>query len=361
MPFVDKSTLTYPATNAFPVRKWLDQSRDPVSGVNGDYKNFQIFDLWINESTPTAWIMVDRTVNSGTWIQMASTGTGILTLTGDVGGAVGPDGASNVNLLSSTNLTITGNPGTNTLTVSLDGSVSDQFDTDAGTAIPAAGILNILGTGGLSTSGAGNTVTVTAGGAIPTSFVTDAGTATPALNILNVLGGTSLDTAGAGDTVTINAGGDLANTYTCDVGSATPAANNLNVVGSGSSSTSGAGSTVTITSTGGGLDWIEIIVVGPTSLVADTGYVTNNAATVELLLPLTCAFGSVLHVVNKGAGGWQINQNAGQQILVGSSSTTVGVGGNLNSSSVGDSIEFVCITADTTWRVYSSEGNLIIT
>ncbi len=77
MPFVDKSTLTYPATNAFPVRKWLDDSRDPVSGVNGDYKNFQIFDIWINDANDSAWIMVDRTSTSGTWLAMGSSSTGI--------------------------------------------------------------------------------------------------------------------------------------------------------------------------------------------------------------------------------------------------------------------------------------------
>jgi hypothetical protein len=361
MPFVDKSTLTYPATNAFPIRKWLDPARNPVSGANGDYRNFQVFDIWINDANDTAWIMVDRTVDSGTWVQMAATGTGILTVTGDAGGAVGPDGANNINLLTTGNLTVTGNPGANTLTIALDGTVADTYTTDAGNAVPAAGVINILGTGGVSTSGAGNTVTVTAGVTVPTSFVTDAGTATPALNSLNVLGGAGIDTSGAGSTVTITADATVATTYTCDSGSATPAANNLNVVGAGSASTSGAGSTVTITSTGGGLTWTEITVVGPTSMAVDNGYVANNAAQVGLLLPLTAAFGSVIQVVNEGAGGWQITQNAGQQILIGASSSTVGVGGNITSTGVGDCIAMVCITANTTWRVFSSNGNMIIT
>src|SRR5271165_7106522 len=39
---------------------------------------------------------------------------------------------------------------------------------------------------------------------IPTAFVTDAGTAIPAANILNIFGGTDIATAGAGNTITIN-------------------------------------------------------------------------------------------------------------------------------------------------------------
>jgi len=43
------------------------------------------------------------------------------TLTGDVGGAVGPNGAFNINILTGDGLTNTGNPATNTMTITLDG------------------------------------------------------------------------------------------------------------------------------------------------------------------------------------------------------------------------------------------------
>jgi hypothetical protein len=359
MPFIDKSTLTYPATNSFPVRKWLDPLRDPVSGVNGDFRQFQIFDIWINDLADRAWIMVDRTATSGTWIQFGAAGTGILTITGDSGGAVGPDGANNLNLLGGTNVTVAGNAGLNTLTVTLGGAVASSFPTMAGTAIPAVGALTITGAGGITTSGAGSTVTITAGPTVPTTFTEDAGSATPALNNLNILGAAGITTSGAGSTVTITAGATIPTTFTADAGSATPAANNLNILGAGSTTTSGAGSTITINSTGGGLSWNEVVVVGPTPMLVNQGYVANNGATVGLTLPLAAAFGSVLWIVGKGAGGWQVQQNAGQTIINGAISTTVGVGGTLTSSEPSATAYLLCITANTIWKVIAETGNLI--
>ena len=51
----------------------------------------------------------------------STTGNGIETLTGDSGGAVGPDGSNNVNILSGVGISVVGNPGTNTLTISTTG------------------------------------------------------------------------------------------------------------------------------------------------------------------------------------------------------------------------------------------------
>lgn len=55
-------------------------------------------------------------------VRVGSGAAVLQTLTGDTGGAVGPDGAFNINLLTDVGLTSTGNPGTNTITFSLDGA-----------------------------------------------------------------------------------------------------------------------------------------------------------------------------------------------------------------------------------------------
>jgi hypothetical protein len=68
--------------------------------------------------------------------------------------------------------------------------------------------------------------------------------------------------------------------------------------------------------------------------------------------------GDVIEIVGEGAGGWLIAQNASQEIRFGDVVTTNGVGGSLASTNAGDCISLVCITANTTWRVKNSVGNI---
>jgi len=90
---------------------------------------------------------------------------------------------------------------------------SNTFVTNAGIAIPVAGILNIFGGTGIATSGLGNTVTISTAATVPSVFHTDAGDAIPAANALNVFGGTAgrdINTSGSGSTIHI----DLKNAIT---------------------------------------------------------------------------------------------------------------------------------------------------
>jgi hypothetical protein len=77
-------------------------------------------------------------------IRNGSAGMGSVdTLTGDVGGAVGPDGANNINILSGQGLVTVGNPGTNTITILLNGA-SDGNVTTVG-AVTAQALVIPLG------------------------------------------------------------------------------------------------------------------------------------------------------------------------------------------------------------------------
>lgn len=121
-----------------------------------------------------------------------------------------------------------------------------------------------------------------------------------------------------------------------------------------------AGTNITISNTAGGIaisasgpggfSWHEV--TGTSQLmVSNDGYVANNVALVTLTLPATSVLGDTLRIVGKGSGGWLIAQNAGQSIVFGTSTTTIGVGGSLASTSDADSIYIVCTTANTTWTV----------
>lgn len=85
----------------------------------------------------------------------------------------------------------------------------------------------------------------------------------------------------------------------------------------------------------------------------DNGYITNNAALVTLTLPVLCPQGAYLEVTGYGGGGWLIAQNAGQQIIVGIQSTTIGVAGSVASQQPSDSIRLLCVVANT---VFTTQG-----
>lgn len=77
----------------------------------------------------------------------------------------------------------------------------------------------------------------------------------------------------------------------------------------------------------------------------------NNSTRVIYTLPSFCAAGNMFRISGLGSQGWRINQNAGQTIRVGNSVTTSGVGGYISSTNQYDSIELICIVADTQFSI----------
>lgn len=109
--------------------------------------------------------------------------------------------------------------------------------------------------------------------------------------------------------------------------------------------------------TGGGLSWSEVTGTSQTAVV-NTGYIANNAGLVTITLPATAAVGSVVRIAGKGAGLWKIAQNSGQTINFGSLATTAGASGYLEATNRYDAVEILCITANSTWVILSSVGNI---
>lgn len=105
-----------------------------------------------------------------------------------------------------------------------------------------------------------------------------------------------------------------------------------------------------------------VVVTGASqTLSAGTGYIANNAGTINFSLPATAGVGDTFRITGiNNATGWQVTQAAGQQIFIGTASTTAGVGGSLTSSATRDSIEIICIVANTTFQVVSMVGNITV-
>jgi hypothetical protein len=134
----------------------------------------------------------------------------------------------------------------------------------------------------------------------------------------------------------------------------------FNFTGSGVTVTDNSGSNrtdVTI-SGGGGLSYVNVS--GTTQAMAvNTIYGANNSSLVTLTLPTTAAAGTIISVAGINSGGWSVAQNAGQNIQIGNVSTTAGTGGSVSSSNRYDSIQLICVTANTTWTSLGSPCGLL--
>lgn len=337
----------------------VNRSREPTSA---DFRQpetgklYPLGTLWLVGKNPTTgaygdlWYLATIIANVASWVQLSlASGGDLNTLTGNIGGVVGPTGG-NINIVGDgSTISISGNPGTSTLTASAGPGVATSYQTDSGIALPSSGVLNFTGTNGITTSGSGNTVALTL-----TTPVTVAhgGTAATSFNINGAVF-SNTTTTGALQSSTMTNGQLL-------IGStgASPVVASL-TAGAGITLTPGAGS-LQISAAVSGFVWN--VVAGTTqAAVAGNGYIANNAGTVTITLPATSVVGATISVTGiNNATGWVIAQNGGNQIFFGNASTTAGAGGSLASSATRDSVTLVCMTANATWNVVSSIGNVTI-
>ena len=144
-------------------------------------------------------------------------------------------------------------------------------------------------------------------------------------------------------------------------GTAVPVANQLNIVGSSPITTSCSGSTVTISSSGSSSSWNAVSGTSQ-ALVSNNNYYCQNAGLTTLTLPASPVVGQEIKIQGTAAntGTWIIAQNAGQSIVFGARTTTVGTGGSIQSTQASDGISLLCVDS-TTFNVTSSIGNFLVT
>lgn len=109
---------------------------------------------------------------------------------------------------------------------------------------------------------------------------------------------------------------------------------------------------------GGGFTWIVVTsATNPNSLVKAHGYIAKGAGSVTFLLPAAAAIGDSFIIAGYG-NLWTLTQNAGQSVTLGVSTTTAGVGGSITATQVRDTVELVCVTANTEFQIINGVGNL---
>lgn len=87
------------------------------------------------------------------------------------------------------------------------------------------------------------------------------------------------------------------------------------------------------------------------NLSPNNNYIASHATILTFALPTTAAVGTIIEIIGQGAGGWVITQGAGQQIIVGSSSSTVGAPGSIASTNRYDTVRLMCVGANNLFQV----------
>jgi hypothetical protein len=217
--------------------------------------------------------------------------------------------------------------------------------------IPAVGAITSLA-GTISITLGPNTINLETDDSVAISYTTDSGSAVPALGILQILGGTGCSTSGATNVVTLNLDATVPLSFPTNSGTAIPALNALTIVGIGSIRTSASGATVTIASTNEN-SWINQST--STTITSNTNYFVTAGAT--LTFPAAPIQGDTIIVQTTSAITLVMDANSGQFIRFGTQLSSSG--GTLTNSptNAGDTMTFTYRASDSTWYGRAAVGN----
>lgn len=253
----------------------------------------------------------------------SNTGSGanpIETLTGNSGGAVGPDGSMNIDIVgnNAVGIDVVGTPASNLLTIIGIPSSETQIgvieiatdaETIAGTdtdrAIVPSSLAAKLGSQTQYAVAIGNT---TSGALNWSSAGTDgqvliaATGADPDFATITSTGSTITFTPGA-NSLNMETAASVATSYTCDSGSAVPAVGVLTVIGSGGITTSGAGSTITIEGTSETVIPVTAVSSSPYTVLSTDYYlsVDSSGGAIQVEMPNAPTTGTV-YIVKDSTG-----------------------------------------------------------
>lgn len=109
----------------------------------------------------------------------------------------------------------------------------------------------------------------------------------------------------------------------------------------------------------GGISWHVVnSSTNPNPMLVENGYIaSDNSVLTTLTLPSSAAVGDTIRILGFGTAGWKVLQNIGQTIHVQGSTTTTGTG-YLQSDDQYDTIELICIVANTQFIAATVTGNI---
>jgi hypothetical protein len=213
---------------------------------------------------------------------------GIATLTGNAGGAVGPT-VGNIDIVGSGGVTVTGNPGTSTLTITGDGLGVTTITGDTGGALTGSNITFTGGTSGAVFSGAVTTETLSFDYlSLPTTTATDGQILINGGTVFHTFGGTNTFVGAGSGNLTLT-GFSSVGVGSSSLGSVTSGAFNValgflasNGITTGSNNISmGSGSLMAVTTTGNntalGNQSLQNIVTGADNIAI--GHLSGDALT----------------------------------------------------------------------------------
>ena len=267
--------LSYLGVEPLATPYFLSNNRVPTIK---DKFNFQVGDFWLYENTLNLWTLTGLDNNSATWTELATSSSGVYEFVTNSGSSTPSGGV--INIIGSSELSTSG--ATNVIGVDVSSGNDGEVLIAATAGSPAWG--NITSTGGTITitNGANSINLEGAGVGQLQQLTSNAGVATPIVGVVDVVGGANIETRGISNVLTVDLADDISIAGTLTLSYLGAGVGVTNSSGYISSSTGNDGE-VLIAATAGSPAWGNITSTGGTVTITNAA----NSINLEVIPSIT--------------------------------------------------------------------------